>query len=143
MKRRDALKSLLSFIPLGVAGAGFTAMGIRFISPVKRKYERRIFTLHLDELPINESKLLYDLKGRELMMVRTGEKEILALSTVCTHLGCSVKWQKDKQQFYCPCHNAVFDKTGQVLEGPPPAPLDTYHVEIDGENVFIYYNEEE
>jgi len=143
MNRRNVLKTILSFIPLGVAGAGFAAMGIRFITPVKRKYERRIFTLHLNELPLNESRIFHDLKGKELMMVRTGEQEIKALSTVCTHLGCSVKWQKDKGQFYCPCHNARFDKNGEVLEGPPPAPLDTYKVEIAGDNVFIYFIEEE
>jgi len=74
MNRRKVLKTLFSFLPLGAATAGFAAMGIRFITPVKRVYERRIFTLHLDELAINETRLFYDLKGKELMMVRSGRK---------------------------------------------------------------------
>lgn len=143
MNRRNALKSLLSFVPLGAAFAGFTAMGIRFITPIKREVERRIFTLHLDELPLNATRLFKDLRGKELMLVRTGEREVKAISTVCTHLGCSVYWQKDKKQFYCPCHQGIFDKDGYVLSGPPPKPLNSYKVELEGDNVFLFFKDEE
>lgn len=143
MNRRNALKSLLSFVPLGAAFAGFTAMGIRFITPIKREVERRIFTLHLDELPLNATRLFKDLRGKELMIVRTGEREVKAISTVCTHLGCSVYWQKDKKQFYCPCHQGIFDKDGYVLSGPPPKPLNSYKVELEGDNVFLFFKDEE
>jgi len=143
MDRRDALKSLFAFIPLGAAFAGITAMGVGFISPNKREVERRIFTIHLDELEINATRRFKDLRGRDLMIVRTGENEVKALSTVCTHLGCTVSWQDDKQQFYCPCHQGIFDKDGKVLSGPPPRPLDNYKVELDGKNVFIYFKDTE
>lgn len=142
MDRRNALKSMVSFIPLGVAFAGFAAMSIRFITPIKRKVERRIFTVHLDELQLNATRPFRDLRGRELMIVRTGEREVKAISTVCTHLGCSVYWQKDKKQFYCPCHQGIFDKDGNVLSGPPPKPLNSHKVELNGNNVFIYFKDE-
>ncbi len=143
MNRRNALKSMLSFVPLGAAFAGFAAMGIRFITPIKREVERRIFTLHLDELPLNATRLFKDLRGKELMIVRTGEREVKAISTVCTHLGCSVYWQKDKKQFYCPCHQGIFDKDGYVLSGPPPKPLNSYKVELKGDNIFLFFKDEE
>ncbi len=143
MDRRDALKNMLAFVPLGAAFAGITAMGMRFVTPKKRDLERRIFTLHLDELAVNSTKKFRDLRGKDLVLVRTGEKEIKAMSTVCTHLGCTVYWEQDRQEFYCPCHQGRFDKNGQVIAGPPPAPLETYRVEIEGNNVFIYFQDKE
>ncbi len=143
MDRRDALKNLLAFVPLGGAFAGISAMGFRFITPKKRDMTRRIFTIHLEELPINATKKFKDLYGRDLVLVRTGEHEVKAMSTVCTHLGCTVYWEKDREEFYCPCHAGRFDKDGKVLAGPPPRPLDSYDVEIDEGNVFIYFKDKE
>jgi cytochrome b6-f complex iron-sulfur subunit len=143
MDRREALKNMLAFIPLGAAFAGITAMGFRFITPIKRDITRRIFTMHLEELPVNSSRKITDLRGKSLVLVRTGEQEVKALSTVCTHLGCTVYWQKDKKEFYCPCHQGRFDKDGNVIAGPPPKPLESYHTEIEGDNIFIYFKDPE
>lgn len=139
MDRRNLLKSVIVFLPFGSAFAGFFGMGIRFITPVKREIERRIFTIHLDELELNATRQYKDLRGKDLMLVRISEREVKAISTTCTHLGCSVHWQADKKQFYCPCHAGVFDNNGMVISGPPPKPLDSYRVELEGDNVFIYF----
>jgi len=141
MERRKVLKSVAVFIPISAAFAGLAAMGIRFITPIKREIDRKIFTVGLEELPLNATKRFQDLRGRDLMLVRTGEREVRAISTVCTHLGCTVFWQKDRQEFFCPCHNGRFDKNGVVTEGPPPAPLDLYPVEIEGDNVFVIFKD--
>ncbi len=42
----------------------------------------------------------------------------------CTHLGCPYRWESNKHQFLCPCHNGIFSIDGAVLAGPPPRPLD-------------------
>ncbi|MCK4991655.1 MAG: Rieske (2Fe-2S) protein, partial [Bacteroidales bacterium] len=112
MDRRKVLKSVVTFLPIGAAFAGLAAMGVRFITPIKREIDRKIFTIGLEELPLNATKRFKDLRGRDLMLVRTGEREVKAISTVCTHLGCTVFWQKDRQEFFCPCHNGRFDKNG-------------------------------
>jgi Rieske Fe-S protein len=50
----------------------------------------------------------------------------------CTHLGCSYAFEKDKNRFHCPCHHGLFDlKTGQVIDGPPPRPLDQLEVKVE------------
>lgn len=139
MERRKLLKSIAIFLPFGASFAGFLGMGIRFVTPYRRDVERRIFTIHLNELELNTTRQFQDLRGKDLMLVRTSEREVKALSTTCTHLGCSVHWQPDKKQFYCPCHQGVFDTNGKVVSGPPPRALDSYHVEIEGDNVFIYF----
>jgi Rieske Fe-S protein len=48
----------------------------------------------------------------------------------CTHLGCAYHWHAETKEFFCPCHNGVFDLTGRVVSGPPPRPLDTYAYEV-------------
>ncbi len=90
MDRRDAVKNLFAFIPLGAGFAGITAMGFLFITPKKRDVMRRIFVANLRELPVNTTRKYKDLQGKTLVIVRTGEREVKAMSTVCTHLGCTV-----------------------------------------------------
>ena len=64
-------------------------------------------------------------------------RDFTAMSNVCTHLGCRVRWIADRQQFYCPCHNGVFDKQGNVVSGPPPRPLDRYELRLKGDQMLI------
>jgi menaquinol-cytochrome c reductase iron-sulfur subunit len=64
-------------------------------------------------------------------------RNYVALSNVCTHLGCRVRWVEGEQQFFCPCHNGVFDKAGLVVSGPPPRPLDPYPVKVEDGQLYI------
>lgn len=64
-------------------------------------------------------------------------REFVVMSNICTHLGCRVRWISDQEQFFCPCHNAVFDKDGSVVAGPPPRPLDRYQVKVEEGQLFI------
>lgn len=60
----------------------------------------------------------------------------------CTHLGCGFMLSPDKQTFLCPCHRGQFDiKTGAVLAGPPPRPLDELEVQIRDSAVFVKYKD--
>ena len=60
----------------------------------------------------------------------------------CTHLGCSYYYDKELKTFACPCHRGQFDvKTGAVLAGPPPRPLDELQVEIRDSAVFVNYRD--
>ncbi|MGH9346416.1 MAG: ubiquinol-cytochrome c reductase iron-sulfur subunit [Vicinamibacterales bacterium] len=72
-----------------------------------------------------------------VFLVRTGETEVTALSSLCTHLGCRVRWDGDRQALVCPCHGGVFDRTGAVTAGPPPAPLAKLPARIDGDQVLV------
>jgi len=61
----------------------------------------------------------------------------LAISSVCTHLHCIVNWNAMTKKFECPCHGAKFNEEGEVLEGPPPRPLDLHKLEVAAGNVVI------
>lgn len=64
-------------------------------------------------------------------------RDFVAMSNICTHLGCRVRWIGDKQQFFCPCHNGVFDKNGDVVSGPVPRALDRYQIKVEDEQLYI------
>jgi Rieske Fe-S protein len=61
----------------------------------------------------------------------------VALSAVCTHLTCTVRYEASSGTIFCPCHNGRFDLAGNVVSGPPPAPLETFKVEVVGEDIFV------
>jgi cytochrome b6-f complex iron-sulfur subunit len=61
-----------------------------------------------------------------------------ALSTVCTHLGCTPNWFKQDSKFKCPCHGSGFQPSGRNFEGPAPRPLERFNIEMaaDG-NIYV------
>jgi Rieske Fe-S protein len=63
---------------------------------------------------------------------------LTVLSDVCTHLGCKVRWVPEQGVFACPCHDATFDRQGNVISGPPPRPLDHYEARLDNDQLLIY-----
>ena len=75
--------------------------------------------------------------GKPAVVLQPAPGEFVALSAVCTHLGCVVAWQEQAGEFLCPCHGGRFSAAGQVLGGPPPAPLETLAVELDGDQLKI------
>ena len=60
-------------------------------------------------------------------IVRTPEG-LYALSTICTHLGCTPNWLQTENKFKCPCHGSGFFKTGINFEGPAPRPLERFRI---------------
>ena len=69
-------------------------------------------------------------------LTRTGG-EVYARSLWCSHTGCEVRWQEDRQIYFCPCHEGAFDGDGEPIAGPPPRPLQEIAVENRGEVVIV------
>ncbi len=51
---------------------------------------------------------------------------VQVLANVCSHGGCRVTWQQERQAFLCPCHEGLFGADGRVLVGPPQRPLEQF-----------------
>ncbi len=64
-------------------------------------------------------------------------RSYIAMSNICTHLGCHIRWIAEQNHFFCPCHNGVFDSSGNVVSGPPPRPLTRYDVKAENDQVFV------
>jgi menaquinol-cytochrome c reductase iron-sulfur subunit len=60
-----------------------------------------------------------------VFLIWDGKDSVRALSSACTHLGCRVSFDAEAGRFACPCHGGFYDVQGQVVGGPPPAPLAT------------------
>jgi Rieske Fe-S protein len=70
-------------------------------------------------------------------LVRTGEHDVRAMQSTCTHLGCRTAYDRRTRRILCPCHGGVFDTQGNVVDGPPPAPLPTLTTRIDNGQVLV------
>lgn len=76
-------------------------------------------------------------RRKNVWLVRDGEDQVAAFDPNCTHLGCPYGWDGERGAFVCPCHGGVFDIEGQVLEGPPPRPLDRLEVQVEAGEIRV------
>src|SRR4030095_6105071 len=73
---------------------------------------------------------VYDYKpiGFWIINLQPDEGRLVALSTICTHLGCIPDWLPGDLKFKCPCHGSGYYITGVNFEGPTPRPLERFAV---------------
>jgi len=138
-QRPSAFVSRRQFIQLGLATLGAAWLGTwlqsRLFPAEDTTQEAQPVSFALADLPVGGTKAI-TYGGSPALVVRTRES-LRAFSLICTHLGCTVQWQTDKKEFYCPCHDGRFDEFGDVLAGPPPIPLEQISVRVDGETVTV------
>jgi nitrite reductase/ring-hydroxylating ferredoxin subunit len=68
-----------------------------------------------DELPPG-SALRFSTAAFDGFVVNDGG-EVRALSSVCTHMGCTLQYRPEWQDLRCPCHAASFDLAGRLANG--------------------------
>ncbi|MCG6980916.1 MAG: ubiquinol-cytochrome c reductase iron-sulfur subunit [Deltaproteobacteria bacterium] len=76
------------------------------------------------------------IRGR-FYLARLEDGGFLALSSKCTHLGCTVPWVGKEMKFACPCHGSAYDIAGAVINPPAPRPLDIYPISIENNVVKV------
>ena len=137
MKRRNFLDiffggSLLATI------AAFVYPVVRYVLPSKRTavIQNSVAAAKVGELPPNAAKV-FKFGSAPAVLINTAEGKLVALSAICTHLTCTVRYDGETGTLFCPCHNGRFDLNGNVLSGPPPRPLETYAVEISGPDIIV------
>ena len=69
------------------------------------------------------------LPEQQVFVVRSAEG-FMAISAVCTHLGCITQWNPAMQMIACPCHGSRFKPDGTVAQGPAPRALDHFAMRI-------------
>jgi cytochrome b6-f complex iron-sulfur subunit len=84
------------------------------------------------------------LEKHRVFLLREGNS-YSAVSGVCSHLGCTVKFapfERAQQltvrdyefqslgEFHCPCHGSKFHGDGTNYSGPAPRPLRWHHLEV-------------
>ena len=147
--RREFFKKGI-FLLGGLIAAGIVVpSGAYFLSPLwKKKEEDWVELGDAGEIPkgapvkvefVQRKKDGWvTIEGRSSAWVLTSDgQSFTVFDPRCTHLGCPYRWDSDKKQFLCPCHNATFAIDGEVLTGPPPRPLDRYPNKVVGGKLLI------
>jgi len=74
-------------------------------------------------------------------IVKKDSTQATIFSNQCTHLACRVTWVAEEQEYICPCHDGIFDSSGNVVAGPPPAPLVEYESKVEEEILYFLFSE--
>ena len=77
----------------------------------------------------------------EGFVVLRDARGIYAISTTCTHLGCTVA--ATAQGFACPCHGSRFDANGRVVGGPAPRALPWLEMSRAADGQLVVYADNE
>lgn len=137
MKRRDFIDFFLGASLIGTVVSLLYPV-VRYILPRKEIQSgvKRILAARIGELVPNSYKV-FKFGTSPGILIHSKEGEFRAFSAVCTHLTCTVFYETDTETIFCPCHNGRFDLSGNVVSGPPPAPLESFRVEISGEEIIV------
>jgi cytochrome b6-f complex iron-sulfur subunit len=112
--------SLAAMVTIFAAGSAYPVL--RYLAPRKINRADAKVIIPVKEVLEGEAKF-FEYAGSSAVIVHKRGGDIAVLSAVCTHLGCIVQWEKDKQDFLCPCHAGHYSADGAVTGGPPPKPL--------------------
>lgn len=116
-----------------VAAAEFGWLGLSFMNSRKERNLPDLTESIITAGPVERfaPETVTAIPSGQFYLACLADGSLLALSRICTHLGCSVPWDEEKKQFICPCHGSTFNLTGEVLTAPAPRPLDTFPVRIE------------
>ena len=125
-----------NFLKLGAAALGalavmeITAAGLIFLQPrsLEGEFGGVVTAGPVDSFPPGS---ITEFPAGRFFLIRAEDGGFLAVYRRCTHLGCSVSWEPDQNQFVCPCHGSHFDDVGNVVNPPAPRALDTFNILID------------
>ncbi|MFP4632902.1 MAG: arsenate reductase (azurin) small subunit [Halobacteriales archaeon] len=111
----------------------------------------RMHVASLDELDVGEVvEFDYPLDGQSNFLTKLGENawkgegpdgDVVAFSSLCTHMGCSVADQVEPENGVagpCPCHYTTFDleKAGMTVTGPATTDLPQVRLEVEDDSVY-------
>lgn len=131
-KKKEATRREFNWLALGwtffaaAAGAGLTATG-RFMFPNVLTEPPSSFKAGF---PTDFAIGVVDTRFKETyrVWIVRNEEGMYALSTICTHLGCTPNWLEAENKFKCPCHGSGFYMSGINFEGPAPRPLERHRI---------------
>ncbi len=137
ISRKQFLNILLTASVATLASAVIYPV-LKYINPPKGLEDTAtsVVAARADELPLNSAKI-FRFGNKPGILVHTAAGEYKAFSAVCTHLGCTVQYDRDASHIWCACHNGHFDLNGRVISGPPPRPLEEFNVSLRGEDIVV------
>lgn len=84
------------------------------------------------------SALMFKFGPSPAMLIHHEDCRWIALTAVCTHLGCTVQYEPQMDRIHCACHGGVYNAdTGANVSGPPPKPLKLFKVAVNDAGVQV------
>ena len=135
MERRQLLKTSLAFLGT-TALVSFVYPASKFLVPPKSNAKDAQIKLDKEQIPTGTAKeILYN--DVPLVIINRRGSGFIALSRVCTHLGCLVGYDSFNNKLVCPCHAGEFDLEGNVLSGPATKSLKRYPLKISSKQITV------
>jgi cytochrome b6-f complex iron-sulfur subunit len=107
---------------------------LKYLAPPKAEILAEKQTIRKSD--VGDAKEILFQNTPAIIIDRPG-KGLIALSRVCTHLGCLIEYDKQKKKLICPCHAGIFNLEGRVISGPPPKSLTVIPLKVEGEDIVI------
>ena len=107
----------------------------------ERLLKDKIFICNVPDLRKNEGLSFVDFNLKPALAFKGKDEKPVLISSVCTHLGCTVQNKLNKGRLLCPCHVSYFElDTGRALEGPAKIPLPMVPFVVEDEKIYIVKN---
>jgi Rieske Fe-S protein len=130
---RRAATGALAGVPLVSLLAGCAALMARVV-PV-REGKLHLALTHFPELAQagGSAKVMPEGQTVPVYVLAIAPERWVALSPICTHLGCTVEIHATR--IVCPCHGSTYDREGRVLQGPAERALARFPVAVSADGV--------
>lgn len=76
---------------------------------------------------------------KAVYITRDQQGQLRVLTSICPHLGCTVPWNKEKNQFGCPCHGGTFAPDGTRISGPSQRGMDALETSVEDGQLMVRF----
>lgn len=132
-------RTFLSWIGVGTLASSLPAVIVACSQDVTRTNSNKFRTVG-SVAELDTKNIIFDetdLAQPILVFRNSKTQKIKAIDPKCTHKGCNVEFDSEKQLLVCPCHNSQFSLDGEVVKKPATKPLLTYETKQEGELIFV------
>ena len=130
----------------GVAGLAYTAlMAYPIYRYLDSPSEMALSAAAVTEVTLKDAQklpagsvLMFKFGPSPAMLIHHLDDKWVAMTAVCTHLGCTVQYEPQADRIHCACHGGVYNPyTGANVSGPPPRPLKLFKVAVNEAGVEV------
>lgn len=133
-------------VAAGAAGACYAAaIGYPVFRYLNAPVESAATAAAVSEITLKDAQklasgavLMFKFGASPALLIHHTDGRWIAMTAVCTHLGCTVQYEAEADRIHCACHGGVYNPyTGANVSGPPPKPLKLYKVAVNDTGVVV------
>jgi cytochrome b6-f complex iron-sulfur subunit len=134
------------FVAAGAAGLAYVAaMAYPVYRYLASPEEMEMNAASVTEVTLKDAQklpagsvLMFKFGAAPALLIHHENGVWVAMTAVCTHLGCTVQYEPQLDRIHCACHGGVYNAyTGANVSGPPPKPLKLFKVTVNPASVSV------